>query len=159
MTRYARQTEVSPAKSKAEIEDTVTRYGATAFASGWLSDRAVISFEMRGRRVKFVLPMPDPRDKAFTQYTSNGKLLARTENQAAEMHQQAVRQRWRALALVVKAKLEAVETGISVFEDEFMANIVLPSGETVGEVMRPQIAIAYRDGAMPPLLGHQGGGA
>lgn len=156
MTRYAKGTEVSPAKSKAEIEDTVTRYGATAFASGWLPDRAVISFEMRGRRVKFVLPMPDPKDKVFTEYVSKGKRWARTETAAAEFHQQAVRQRWRALALVVKAKLEAVETGISVFEDEFMANIVLPSGETVGEVMRPQIALAYRDGSMPPLLGYSG---
>lgn len=157
MTRYAKGTEVSPAKSKAEIEDTVTRYGATAFASGWMTDRAVISFEMHGIRIKFVLPMPDPKDKAFTEYVSKGRTWLRTDTAAATLYQGAIRQRWRALALVVKAKLEAVESGISVFEDEFMANIVLPSGETVGEWMKPQIAIAYREGKMPPLLGYSGG--
>lgn len=152
MSRYASKTEVSPAKSRAEIEDTVTRYGATSFASGWHSDRAVIQFEMKGRRARFTLPMPDPKAKAFTEYTQRGKRWARTESAAAELYQQAVRQRWRALLLVVKAKLEAVEAGISVFEDEFMAAIVLPDGHTVGEVMREQIALAYRDGTMPPLL-------
>ena len=57
------------------------------------------------------------------------------------------------------ALAEAVEAGISVFEDEFMAAIVLPDGQTVGEVMREQIAIAYRDGKMPPLLPDYRGGA
>ena len=64
-----------------------------------------------------------------------------------------MRQKWRALALVIKAKLEAVESGIAVFEDEFMAYIVLPGGEeTVGDFMRPQIAEAYRIGAAPNML-------
>lgn len=159
MSRYASKTEVSPAKSRAEIEDTVTRYGASSFASGWLADRAVIQFEMKGRRVRFTLPLPDPKDKAFTEYTARGKLWLRTDGAAAELYQQAIRQRWRALLLTVKAKLEAVEAGISVFEDEFMAAIVLPDGQTVGEVMREQIAIAYRDGKMPPLLPDYRGGA
>jgi len=54
--------------------------------------------------------------------------------------------------LVIKAKLEAVESGISVFEDEFMANIVMPDGRTVSEHVRPRIATAYESGEMPPLL-------
>jgi len=62
------------------------------------------------------------------------------------------RQKWRALALVIKAKLEAVESGISVFEDEFMAAIVMPNGRTVSEEIRPRIAAAYESGNMPALL-------
>jgi hypothetical protein len=65
---------------------------------------------------------------------------------------QATRQRWRALALVIKAKLEVVESGISIFEDEFMANIVLPGGDTVGDFRRLQIAEAYRIGKAPDVL-------
>lgn len=61
-------------------------------------------------------------------------------------------QKWWALYLVIKAKLEAVESGISCFEDEFMANIVLPDGSLVGDFMRPQIAAAYDMGTMPALL-------
>ena len=57
-----------------------------------------------------------------------------------------------ALALVVKAKLEAVQSGIVGFEDEFMAHIVMPDGKTVAEHARPLIASAYETGKVPALL-------
>lgn len=76
----------------------------------------------------------------------------RSPELAAKEWEQACRQRWRALALVIKAKLEAVESGISVFEDEFMANIVLPGGRTVSEEVRPRIAAMYEGGPVQPLL-------
>ena len=63
------------------------------------------------------------------------------------------------MLLVIKAKLEAVTTGISTLKAEFLANIVLPDNTTAGEWMLPQIDQAYRSGAMPPLLpaaGHSG---
>lgn len=55
---------------------------------------------------------------------------------------QACRQKWRALNIVVKAKLEAVESGIAMFE-EFLAYIVLPNGLTVKDVVVPEIKKAY----------------
>jgi hypothetical protein len=67
-------------------------------------------------------------------------------------YEKATRQRWRALALVIKAKLEAVESGITIFEDEFLAHIVLPDGSTAGDWMRPQIAKAYDKNKMPPPM-------
>ena len=42
MTRYAADTQVSVDASRAEIERTLTRYGATAFMYGWDADRAII---------------------------------------------------------------------------------------------------------------------
>jgi len=143
--RYAAETEVSPEKSRAEIESTLTRYGATRFMYGWQDNAAVIGFEVHGRRVRFVLPLPQASE--FKQQPGRGR--KRTPDKAVE---QATRQRWRALALAVKAKLETVEAGIATFEDEFMAYIVLPSGETVGQWMAPQIEQAYQSGQMPPLL-------
>lgn len=148
MSRYAANTSVSSAKSKAEIEAIVERYGAEQFLSGWDATRAVIGFTMAGRQVKFVLPMPDKADRAFTHHSKG----MRTTEAALQQWEQACRQRWRALALVIKAKLEAVESGISIFEDEFMANIVLPGGRTVSEEVRPAIAAAYETGTMQPLL-------
>jgi len=59
---------------------------------------------------------------------------------------------WRALALVVKAKLEAVEVGISTFDEEFLSNIVLPDNTTVGAHMIPQVERSYLDGSMPLML-------
>ena len=63
-----------------------------------------------------------------------------------------VRQRWRALALVIKAKLEAVETGITGFDEEFLAHVVMPDGKTVGDHLLPQVDAAYKSGKMPALL-------
>lgn len=151
MGRYAADTSVSSERSRAEIETTLRRYGADSF--GYLSTRetAVIGFEVNGRRMKFVLPMPDPGAKEFRRTPSRN--LLRTPAQADEAWEQACRQRWRALALCVKAKLEAVAAGITTFEEEFLAHIVLPNGSTVGESALPAVAQAYASGNVPPLLG------
>jgi hypothetical protein len=50
------------------------------------------------------------------------------------------RQRWRALYLVVRAKIEAVEAGLAIFEEEFLAFIVVPGlNKTIGEIMVPRL--------------------
>lgn len=159
MTRYAASTEVSSSRSRDEIERTLERYGADQFLYGWKETDALVGFRMNGLQVRFVLPLPARGDKEFTEYMSRGKLWERTEEAARKLYEQAVRQRWRALALVIKAKLEAVESGIAVFEDEFMANIVLPNGRLVGEEVRPAIASAYETGNMPAMLPDYSGGA
>lgn len=108
-----------------------------------------MGFTMNGRHIKFELPMPDKSDPEFTR-TPTGR--ARKNTQVAQAYEQAVKQRWRALALVIKAKLEAVESGITGFDEEFLAHIVLPDGQTVGRWMIPQVAEAYEHGTMPALL-------
>lgn len=148
MSRYASATSVSVSTSKAEIERIVERYGALQFMSGWSVEQAVIAFSMEGRQVRFILPMPSREDRRFTHHSKG----PRSPDAATKEWEQACRQRWRALALVIKAKLEAVESGISVFEDEFMANIVLPGGRTVSEEVRPAIAQAYAGGHVGNLL-------
>lgn len=158
MSRYAEKTEVTSARSREEIERTLERYGADQFLYGWKDTDAVVGFRMEGRQVRFILPLPARDDKAFTEYTSRGKLWERSDEAARKLYEQAVRQRWRALALVIKAKLEAVESGIAIFEDEFMANIVMPNGQLVGEHVRPAIARAYETGQVQPLLPDMSGG-
>lgn len=150
MSRYADSTTVTSDKSRAEIERTLSRYGATGFMYGWQPATAVVAFEMRGRRVKFTLPLPDKSSREFTH--APRRHTERKPAQIEAAYEQSVRQRWRALALVIKAKLEAVETGIAEFEEEFLAHIVLPNGQTVGSWMLPQVALAYAKGDMPPLL-------
>lgn len=149
MPRYAENTTVSVEKSKAEIEKTLQRYGADQFISGWDQAQAMIGFTMSGRQIKFTLPLPDKSDSDFTE-TPTGK--ERSEAAALKEWEKACRQRWRALALVIKAKLEAVEVGITTIEEEFMAHIMLPDGSTVGDYMAPQIQVAYEKRRMPNLL-------
>ena len=148
--RYASATSVSSGQSRMEIEHTLERYGADQFVYGWEDGRSLIGFRMNGRQIKFILPMPDKSAEEFQK--TPAKRQRRSPEAALQAWEQACRQRWRALALVIKAKLEAVETGIVEFEDEFMAHVVLPDGQTFGSWAKPQIASAYQSGDMPPLL-------
>jgi hypothetical protein len=154
MTRYAERTEVPTSRSRDEIERTLTRYGATSFAYGTTAASATVMFEMKTpagvRRVRFIIGLPDRNAKEYV-FTSNG-YTRRSATAAADLYDRACRQVWRALALVVKAKLEAVDAGISTFEEEFLAHIVLPDGSTVGENIGPAIARAYDEGTMPALM-------
>jgi phage shock protein A len=107
-----------------------------------------VMFEMQNRRVKFSLPFPNAADFKFTE-------VRRVERSAAEQKkafEQACRQRWRALVLAIKAKLEAVESNIATFEQEFLSYIVLPNQQTVSEFVMPQLEAAYNSGAMPKML-------
>jgi hypothetical protein len=147
---FAAKTGVSVAKSREEIESLLTRYGASSFASGWSGTRSVIQFDFKGRRIRIALELPAQNERRFTHTPGRGNL--RTPEDARAEWEQGCRARWRALALVVKAKLEAVESGIATFEQEFLSYVVLPNGQTAGEVLIPQIASAYENGRMPPLL-------
>jgi hypothetical protein len=152
MAKYAENTSVSAEKSRGEIEATLRRYGADAFSYGWEETRAVISFRAKNRIIRFEINMPDRNADEFSLYYRGSVLYRRTDEAAYKAWEQAGRQKWRALALVVKAKLEAVESGISEFENEFMANIVMPDNRTVAQWITPQIATAYESGKMPKLL-------
>ena len=148
--KYAAATSVGADRSRAEIERTLQRYGATGFLYGWKEDQAVIGFHMQDRQIKFILTMPDKQDEVF--WKTPGRHRRRKETQAYAAWEQATRQRWRALALAVKAKLEAVDAGIASFETEFLPYIVLPGGLTVGDFMVPQIEQAYLTGQVPKML-------
>jgi hypothetical protein len=130
---YARDTSVPVSRSQEEIKKTLQKYGATGFVFGEADGQALVIFEMKARRIKFLLPIPQERTKEKTA--------------------QKERTRWRCLLLAIKAKLESVESGIALFENEFLANIVMPNGETVGQNILPKIAEAYQTKQMPALLG------
>lgn len=149
MSRYAENTTVPVDRSKAEIERILARYGATGFGYVVVPNQAVVAFHAHGRDVRFVLSMPDPNSPEF-RTTPAGR--RRQGDQVNAAYEQEVRRRWRALALCIKGKLEAVNSEIVTFDEEFMAHIVLPDKTTVAEFMTPQIEEAYKTGKMPALL-------
>jgi hypothetical protein len=104
------------------------RAGAEAFIFGEDTRRATVGFRLSGRMLKFSVSIPE------------------------RASDRQVRARWRALWLVVKAKLEAVAIGLITIDEAFLAETVLPDSKTVAEVMLPQIETAYATGKMPPLL-------
>lgn len=150
MGKYAKDTAVSSELSRLDIEKTLLRYGATGFAYATEAGKAVIAFKMSQRQVRFVLPLPDISSDEF-RLTPQRKTV-RTQAAQFEAWEQECRRCWRALLLVVKAKLEAIDTGIATFDEEFMAHIVLPGGDTVGNFMLPQLQRAYQSGTMPTML-------
>jgi hypothetical protein len=149
MPQYAADTNVSVEKTRNEIERTLVRYGATAFAYGWNGDRQVIQFAAHERQIRFELPLPTRNERRFT-HTPTGK--ARHPQDAAKHWEQGCRQHWRALLLIIKAKLEAIEAGVSTFEDEWLSWTVMPDGLTVGQQALPVVARAYETGEVAPLL-------
>ena len=76
----------------------------------------------------------------------------RTSSSANAAFEQAKRQRWRALALWIKAVLEAAASGIITIEDALLPFTVLPNGQTAGQWLAPQIEKVYLTGYMPALL-------
>lgn len=154
MSRYAESTAVSSERSRGEIERTLTRYGAVQFMYGWKDQAALIAFRAKDRNIRFLLPMPDRESDEFWRTPARRSMRSPEERDRA--YDQAVRQRWRALALAIKAKLEAVEAGITQFEEEFYAHIVLPGGRTIYEETSQNVAVAYESGKMPPLLPYFG---
>lgn len=138
---YARQTKVPINQTRGEIERLLEKYGASQFVVGSSKETAMIAFEMQGWRIRFLLPLP----------------VAKSAQKEREVAQE-VRRRWRALGLVIKAKLEAVESKIVEFEREFMPFIVTNNGpnSTVGDQILGQqggLARLVSTGKLTPLLG------
>lgn len=153
---YAKETSVPVDRSKAEVEKILTRYGAEQFMYGTDNNRAVIYFRMEGRHVKFVMDLPSDQDRTST-HTPTGQ--HRSPNALKTALDKEIRRRWRAMVLIIKAKLEAIQSGLVTFEAEFLPYFMLPNGQTVAEWAGPGIEQAYQTGQMPkqlPGLGETG---
>lgn len=122
---YAKNTRVPIDRSRQEVERLIRRYGCTQFLSGmdFETGRTRVQFKADGRIIRIELDMPK--------------------------NEQASRVKWRALVLVLKAKLEAVSAKISTIEEEFMPFIVLPDDTVVRQHVAPAIKAAYETGQMP----------
>jgi len=133
---YAQYTEVPVAKTRAEIERLLEVAKAKQYGTAVDYDelKARVQFRLNDRIVRFTVALPDRRKLGETKF-------ARAE-----------RQRWRALLLVLKAKIESIESGIETFDQAFLAQIVMPNDATVGDVIAPFIIDAYKGGRMPKAL-------
>jgi hypothetical protein len=148
--QYARDTSVSTSASMDEIQRLLVRYGADGFMFGQQGSQAAVQFQVRNRRVRFVVTLPKLDDPEI-RLTPKGRYARSTRDQLRELDR-ATRQRYRALALVIKAKLEAVETGICAFDEEFLPHFVLPNGQTVYESLAPRLDGALDGSTSVPLL-------
>ena len=157
--KYATNTSVSVERSRGELERLLTRYGSTGF--GYVTQGALVAVEFQifptgstQRRVQFKMEMPDPNNEEFIMTPS--RRSKRTNEQALQLWEKACRAKWRALLLVVKAKLEAVEAEISTFDKEFLAHLLTGDGRTVYQHVEEQLPALEAGGAMLMLPGGAG---
>ncbi len=132
--RYAQDTDVPVYKSQEELKGLLRKAGAgqVLMFDDLDNKRILCGFTLEGRQFRI---------KASTERPSRRCAVEQLE-----------RESWRAMLLIVKAKLEVVAMGNSTIEEEFMANLMLPSGETLAEHALPLVQQAYASGHMPKLL-------
>ncbi|MBN1574536.1 MAG: hypothetical protein JW984_15170 [Deltaproteobacteria bacterium] len=144
--KYAKRTEVPISKTKGEIEGLLEKYGAAGVNMGQLTKdgktMALIQFVMNNLMVRIAFRLPEESEfsKTRTGQRRNKRLVE------AECKRERKRI-WRAVLLVIKAKLEAVESNITTFEEEFLSFLVLPDGQRVGDLVIPRLA----SGELPML--------
>lgn len=143
MNQFASGTKVSIESSQSHIKSTLRRYGCDGFGVFERKDKASIAFEIKGLNILIEVPLPP-----FEEFET----ARRSEAAQFKAQEQAIKQRWRALLLAIRAKLEAVETGISTLEKEFMPFVVMPDGRVLADHILPQLQKAVATGKMPKLL-------
>jgi hypothetical protein len=150
---FAAGTTVPVERSRAEVERILVRYGASAFSSSWDARRATVGFAFKRWHVRFDLEYPDPGERRFTH--AAGRYQPRSKADAARAYDAELRRLWRSLAILLKAKLDCVTSGVTTFEKEFLAALVIPgTNETVAELAIPQLTAARDNGSRTttPLL-------
>lgn len=123
---YAARTDVPLDQSIAQIVKLLRKAGADRIAQAEEPGRIAVQCFLNDRLLRFAIGLPDGP--------------------------QARRQRGRALLLVIKAKIESIESGVETFDEAFLANIVTPDGRTIAQWAVPQIERAYAEGKMPTQL-------
>lgn len=127
---YAERTTVAVEKSRHDIESMLRKAKANRVVHVNEPLEAIVMFELAGRLIRIEVPIK------------------------GDATDQMRRAKWRALYLIIKAKLEAVDQKVTTVEQEFLAHVVLPDGKTVAQWIEPQLQVAYDRGTMPtnPLL-------
>jgi len=156
---YAKGTTVSVARTKAEIEESLEKFGATSIVIGTQPDRGIVMFELQGRRFRFTVKYPDLKKFFVFGANRNQHTAKLTDTQLAQTKlDQAKKERWRLLAMLIKIKLEAIgeveekEDRLELFKNEFLAYTVLPDNSTVGEWAEPHLIETYKNNTMLPML-------
>ncbi|MDO4244540.1 MAG: hypothetical protein Q4C89_00765 [Deinococcus sp.] len=127
--RYATDTKVSVSSSQAELRKLFGKYGITSFGFAEQPGGAMLAFQAGGYSHRIFMPVRGEDDGAFA-YAGTRRRDAKGRRAAAAQEERA---RWRALVLMVKAKLEYAAILSQSVESAFIEYRILASGRTVQE--------------------------
>jgi len=152
---YAEGTSVPVERSRAELDALLAKRGASqrAIMSDEDNGCAAVLFVLHGRKYRLDIPMPKVTDDFPKPKPARWATMSMKDRETwrEKERAQSERERWRAVVLCLKAKLELVRIGISSIEREFMADMVLPNGRTVAAMIESQIESISKS-AIPRLL-------
>jgi hypothetical protein len=153
---YASGTTVPVERSRAEIDTVLAKAGASSV--GILNDSekgiAVVAFALHGARFRIEVPLPTDADALPRARKIRGwqwRTQSAKDDWVRAERDQLTRERWRAVLLLIKSKLEIVRIGLSSFEREFLADMVLPDGRTAAETIGPYMRDLLTNGYTAPL--------
>jgi hypothetical protein len=135
-SQYAQTTTVSVEKSQLEILSLLKRYGASQYGTGRTEKCNYVIFTVDNLVVRIEIPFVIPEDRLIT-HTESGK--RRDDAVISKKPEQAEMQRWRVKKMLIQAKLEAIAIGDTTMVKEFMSDLLLPSGITLGDSLLSQI--------------------
>lgn len=146
--KFALGTDVPVGRTVDALTTLVRSAGAkdTLIAHG--DERSIFGFRMRDRSIRFVIPTPRVED-----FKRTDRGVLRSDDAAARARAAEERRLWRALYLVVKAKLEAAESGVVSFEEEFFAHTVATNGRTFADLARSRELLFEADARPAALAG------
>jgi hypothetical protein len=148
--RYAATTTVKPEDSRREIEAMLKRYGAESV--GYVEEKtfAAVYFRLKGQAYRLDVRMPqlDDLEVRFTPTGQRRYDLAAKEKAQAQLY----RSRWRSLLLWIHATLDAITAGVTTPERALFAYLLLPSGRSMYDATRDDLAAVDENGLAPKLL-------
>lgn len=140
---YAENTTVPFERSISEIVTLLRKAGADQIGQMEGRGSFKLQFTMEDRMILFRVAFPS---------TDEIMQMCGPRQDPSRVEEQWRRQRGRALLLVIKAKLESVESEVETFEQAFLANVMLANGQTLYERVQEPIAVEYQTGKPAMML-------
>lgn len=160
--RYATETKVPISKSASELTDLLARHGATQrlVATDDATGRVVIKFALQGHVIQLAIkPERCPLNVDSSHFDPDaprgwrGWSASKRRDWILAANVQYGRAAWRRLLLITRAKLEVIAEGHSTVAREFLADLLLPNGNTtVGEQIIEQLTDVYATNSLPRLM-------
>ncbi|MDQ4504308.1 hypothetical protein [Sinomonas sp. ASV322] len=140
-SNYVRGASMSCSALQAEIQEMLVESGASGFRLASEQGKAAIAFSAGDRQFRLVLSQPGSADSRLE--PEYDPLQPHSTGHESKTMQEAARKNWWQLAVLIRAKLDAVAKGIVTFDEEFLAYMVMPGGATVFQATGPAITTAY----------------
>jgi hypothetical protein len=148
---YAENTTVPVEKSLTEISTLIKKAGGARIAQMEDTDALAVQFFLSERMLRFRVPIPTA--ETLPRHNDGNNRYIEVPLSTRQKKADAIRrQRARALLLVIKAKLESVESGVESFDEAFLPNIVMSDGKTVWDRVGAPLALEYESGKTMPFL-------